>query len=325
MQPKRVEMIGLWSSGEEKSLPFYSGCPDPAELFGTWNQQDQKAVIKYLQSGIPCREYLGHSKCLLCEEPTGHLELTDGEWGWPEGLSHYVSTHDVMLPDEFIEKAYVGTQIPPRLKEELGEPQVYLEAGRGPAIPAGADTEPNVELSYVKWLDWAAANTPACPMPNAISIEEAQKLTGDLSHNLWQASVEPVHGRWQIRFEPDGDRVYLQQCTADVLTACLAARRPSDPTAKLDIEQADRISGEYDGDWGAVRILAVAPGAWFVWVKPASADWPTKQEINQHTSGSLELGWSKNHPDGCRSFAVRELDEFCWRQTLKRVRGDFQS
>ena len=29
--------------------------------------------------------------------------LTDGTWSWPEGLAHYITVHDVRLPDEFVD------------------------------------------------------------------------------------------------------------------------------------------------------------------------------------------------------------------------------
>ena len=33
----------------------------------------------------------------------GALELTDGHFIWPEGLSHHVRHHAVRLPDRFLE------------------------------------------------------------------------------------------------------------------------------------------------------------------------------------------------------------------------------
>jgi hypothetical protein len=315
-------MIGYWSDGEGDEQSYIPGCPLPADVAGTWDQNDRKAVLEYLSSGIPYRVYMGHSQCLLCDEPNGSTEFTDGEWAWPEGLAHYVSEHEARLPEAFVNKARSVREVPSELGEEIGEPQVYLEGGRGIAIPANADLQPNAELKYGRWLDWAAARTPAQPMSDAISLQEARSIAGELSHDTWQVTIEPMHGRWQVCLEPDGDRIYLQHCSSEVLTRCLGAHRPSDPEAILTIEQADRISAEFDGDWGAVRILAVAPGAWFVWVKPALADWPTPDEIGKQTGGGLELGWKRSHPEGSQSFAVREMDEFCWRQTLTRVRSD---
>jgi hypothetical protein len=42
----------------------------------------------------------GWSSCRFCGAANGSVELTDGEhFVWPEGLAHYVSDHDVRLPD----------------------------------------------------------------------------------------------------------------------------------------------------------------------------------------------------------------------------------
>jgi hypothetical protein len=41
----------------------------------------------------------------------GSRDLTDGIWIWPEGLVHYVETHHLALPAEFMERiaGYHGT------------------------------------------------------------------------------------------------------------------------------------------------------------------------------------------------------------------------
>jgi len=37
----------------------------------------------------------------LCACVNGSRDLTDGDYLWPEGLSHYVLAHGVRLPTEF--------------------------------------------------------------------------------------------------------------------------------------------------------------------------------------------------------------------------------
>lgn len=32
--------------------------------------------------------------------------MTDGVWGWPEGLDHYVEVHNIRLPDEFLKRVF---------------------------------------------------------------------------------------------------------------------------------------------------------------------------------------------------------------------------
>src|SRR5688572_2501334 len=52
---------------------------------------------------------LGYSSCRLrCGVPhsaVGCRDLTDGSWIWPEGLSHYVRVHGVVLTERFVEHA----------------------------------------------------------------------------------------------------------------------------------------------------------------------------------------------------------------------------
>ena len=67
-----------------------------------WHTKDKDKIIKYLDGGNVCARYLGWSDCRICKSENGSLDLTDGKWIWPEGLSHYVKEHNVRLPEEFI-------------------------------------------------------------------------------------------------------------------------------------------------------------------------------------------------------------------------------
>jgi hypothetical protein len=40
----------------------------------------------------------------------GNKDLTDGVWLWPEGLSHYVINHGIILPEEFIADSFAGAE-----------------------------------------------------------------------------------------------------------------------------------------------------------------------------------------------------------------------
>src|SRR5262245_41277400 len=58
-------------------------------------------------------------RCGVANQEMGCREFTDGEWVWPEGLTHYVRAHSVLLPEEFISSATStrgaysdGSQIP---------------------------------------------------------------------------------------------------------------------------------------------------------------------------------------------------------------------
>jgi hypothetical protein len=78
---------------------------------GTWDEGvafrdaalDRDDVADHLERGFAARAYMGLSPCRLCPQTNGALELTDGTFLWPEGLSHYVRHHAVRLPDTFLQ------------------------------------------------------------------------------------------------------------------------------------------------------------------------------------------------------------------------------
>jgi hypothetical protein len=45
---------------------------------------------------------MGLSPCRFCGKHNGSLEYTDHVYIWPEGLAHYLTDHQVRLPDEFV-------------------------------------------------------------------------------------------------------------------------------------------------------------------------------------------------------------------------------
>lgn len=63
-------------------------------------------LVRYLNAGTVHEIYRGWSycryRCGISGEKMGDSELTDGTWVWPIGLAHYVDTHHVSLPPEFV-------------------------------------------------------------------------------------------------------------------------------------------------------------------------------------------------------------------------------
>lgn len=66
----------------------------------------REKMIRYLNAGIVHEVYRGWSYCRyhcgISDEEMGDCELTDGTWVWPIGLAHYVDTHHISLPPEFV-------------------------------------------------------------------------------------------------------------------------------------------------------------------------------------------------------------------------------
>jgi hypothetical protein len=106
---------------------------------------------------IGCYSYsLGYSWCrFLCgvpREDMGYETRHDGRWIWPEGLSHYVRTHGITLPDEFVEHALRRIdrgEVDLLAKPLDPDPFSIMRIKRVPASPPGRE-----DFGY--WIEWCA-------------------------------------------------------------------------------------------------------------------------------------------------------------------------
>lgn len=115
---KTLKMIGYWQEpGEIGELPHPRSFID-----STWEVDLRKKIVDYLRSGIKFRGSWGYSKCRFDDGrpdvEMGSMELTDGVYAWPEGLSVYVERYNIILPQDFVNhmKAQdfkIPTEIPP--------------------------------------------------------------------------------------------------------------------------------------------------------------------------------------------------------------------
>jgi hypothetical protein len=94
----RLLRIGYWLDESAPGWPDVRRFVDP-----TWDPSERERVRDHLARGFVARAYLGKSRCRLCGNEVGSLELSDGVFIWPEGLAHYVEVHDVRLPARFVE------------------------------------------------------------------------------------------------------------------------------------------------------------------------------------------------------------------------------
>jgi hypothetical protein len=113
--------------------PDAPGWPD-VELYvdPVWDADEREVVLTYLRAGFVARAYLGASRCRICAEWVGSLELTDGTFLWPQGFEHYVKEHPVRPPADFV--THVGerrTQNQPGTFREYPNWQVPLCDGNG--------------------------------------------------------------------------------------------------------------------------------------------------------------------------------------------------
>ena len=93
--------VGYWHSfGPFASLPHPQCLVDHG-----WEFRRRRPIVSYLEGGRVFANYMGYSRCRFCRTSNGTTDLTDGLWIWPEGLGHYVASHGVRLPDEFVAHA----------------------------------------------------------------------------------------------------------------------------------------------------------------------------------------------------------------------------
>ncbi|MFE2721793.1 hypothetical protein [Kitasatospora sp. NPDC059327] len=93
----KLSALGYWSSPEVPNLP------DPTRLVDAdLDESERTFVSDYLARGQVARQFMGVSRCRLCGNANGSMEMTDGTFIWPEGLGHYVLQHSVRLPRDFI-------------------------------------------------------------------------------------------------------------------------------------------------------------------------------------------------------------------------------
>lgn len=120
-----VRAIGYWCpSGLPPSRPSFrrpsnAVFPDPQRLICPGRYPaDREAIAGYLRNGREYAKWRGVSYCRfgcgIDDFAMGSRCLTDGEWVWPEGLSHYVEAHSVLLPEDFTRMAEAANADSPR-------------------------------------------------------------------------------------------------------------------------------------------------------------------------------------------------------------------
>lgn len=116
----------------ESGRPFL---PHPGRLIAALGGRSYDIrVSRYLAAGIPVRGYFGYGVCRCCGTELGTSDLTDGAWVWPEGLEHYLQTHELPLPAEFRSTvATNGYQVP---------------------LAPGTELDRDGDYDYTFWRSW---------------------------------------------------------------------------------------------------------------------------------------------------------------------------
>jgi len=144
-----MKLIGYWMQSLRDTDYFL-----PQEFVGELSHEVRKAIADHLDAGADFEVYRGFSWCRFCRDfKNGCRELSDGCWVWPEGLSHYVRQHRVVLPREFID---------------------HVLAGRSPIPEVNWDRSVDAEF----WIEWCRLNA---------SGQYRSQLTSALEQAHWEA------------------------------------------------------------------------------------------------------------------------------------------
>lgn len=154
-----VHLIGYWIESllDAKYFP-------PQELVGELPAQKMERVATYLDQAAVFESYRGISWCRFgCgHHSMGSRDLTDGEWVWPEGLSHYVRAHGVTLPDQFLH---------------------HVESGGSQSTAQALEQIPTDDL----WRDWCNINSNRRLQPAlASALAEAHVRAQEMRESSWK-------------------------------------------------------------------------------------------------------------------------------------------
>lgn len=153
-----MHLIGYWIQSllDDRYFP-------PQELVGELPAETRERVAAYLDQGSVFQSYRGFSWCRFgCSHCSmGSRELTDGQWVWPEGLSHYIRDHGVTLPNQFLCHIQGGGSLAPDI--------------------------PDQTLSDQLWCDWCRATSSQHIQPAlAIALARANARAQALREGEWK-------------------------------------------------------------------------------------------------------------------------------------------
>ena len=172
-----IKLIGYW--GPDQQYPDPKKMQDPE----FWKTRDRDAIIKHLKNGYPCNHYRGYSGCRICNQDLGTHERTDGVWCWPDKLEHYVKTHNVILPEDFI--AHV-THFPKLLPYQIEV--LLVTQGIKPYTEQDDLKFFNFHPDETSWVEWGKKWPWSNPLPKQKSA--AQQAAAKMAEQIEKAEDE---------------------------------------------------------------------------------------------------------------------------------------
>ena len=113
-----LKRVGFWREARKPMCemfhmtygqgPIESSYPDVNDFVDlNWKRdhfEEYVRITEYLATGKIKDAYKGSSYCRICgKTDNGSCDITDDVWVWPEGFIHYIATHYVKPPQEFID------------------------------------------------------------------------------------------------------------------------------------------------------------------------------------------------------------------------------
>src|ERR1043165_3334922 len=94
-----MKRIGYWRQAKDSN---YSNLPWPEE--GRLPLETKQKVVEFLNKGKMNAAWMGYSTCRICGKLNGTTCLTNGEFVYPEGYSHYILDHNIMPDIDLLSK-----------------------------------------------------------------------------------------------------------------------------------------------------------------------------------------------------------------------------
>ena len=106
-----------------KWFGIFRSSTDPPSLFPRfdefvdpdWLPYDKNQIVLYLATApMVLTTSLPDTECEICKSIlTVGTFRSDGEWLWPDNLAHFVGHHNIVLPDEMVNKIRAMNYIAP--------------------------------------------------------------------------------------------------------------------------------------------------------------------------------------------------------------------
>ena len=96
----KLTKVGFWENPSRTD----AGIREVHDAFGFMNPVEVRAVLRYIKASKEGRAMKGTACCRACDERLGSCDMytPDERFVFPQRYEHYVITHNVRPPEEFV-------------------------------------------------------------------------------------------------------------------------------------------------------------------------------------------------------------------------------